>query len=53
MSTSDLVAFERRRYLASAHTRLDWFHYITAVERLRSQPEDPTPPPARRDGCPA
>jgi hypothetical protein len=44
MSTSDLIAFERRRYLASAHTRLDWFHYICAVERLRSQPQQPEPP---------
>jgi hypothetical protein len=43
MSTSDLIALERQRFLASAHTRLDWFHYITAVERLRTQPENPTP----------
>ena len=43
MSTSDLIAFERRRYLASTHTRLDWFHYICAVERLRSLPHRPAP----------
>ena len=53
MSTSYLIAFERRRYRASAHTRLDWFHYITAVERLRSQPDGPAPPPPRPDGYPA
>jgi hypothetical protein len=53
MSTSDLIAFERRRYLASTHTRLDWFHYISAVERLRSQPEDAAQPAILGEECPA
>jgi hypothetical protein len=53
MSTSDAIAFERRRYLASAHTRLDWFHYIAAVERLRRQPEDPKSTPPLKGGYPA
>jgi hypothetical protein len=35
MTTSDLINYERRPYLASAHSRLDWFHYLAAVERLR------------------
>jgi hypothetical protein len=53
MRTSDLIASERRHYLASAHTRLDWFHYVTAVERLRHQPEEPVPSPPRQEGYPA
>jgi hypothetical protein len=51
MTRSDLIAFERRRYLASAHTRLDWFHYITAVERLQAQPDEATPPPRPNDSA--
>jgi hypothetical protein len=40
MSTSQQVAEQRRRYLASAHTRRDWFDYVTAVERLRKVPSE-------------
>jgi hypothetical protein len=35
MAIVDLIAAERRSYLSSAQTRLDWFRYVTAVERLR------------------
>jgi hypothetical protein len=37
---ADLIAEERRQYMASAHTRMDWFRYVTAVERLRKLPPE-------------
>ena len=35
MAIVDLIAEERRLYLASAHTRRDWLRYVATVERLR------------------
>jgi hypothetical protein len=39
MTTLDLIAEERRRYMSSAKSHMDWFRYVTAVERLRTPPE--------------
>jgi len=39
MSTIDMIAMERRRYLASPRSARDWLVYVTAVERLRRQRE--------------
>ena len=35
MTTIDLIAEERRRYLSSAQSGQDWFRHVTSVERLR------------------
>jgi hypothetical protein len=40
MAIPDLIAEERRLYLASSHTRRDWFRYITTVEHLRRLQQD-------------
>ncbi len=40
MSTIDLIALERQRYLSSGQTKRDWFRYVTTVERLRREREE-------------
>jgi hypothetical protein len=41
MSTTDQVAEERQRYMASARTSRDWLHYVTTVEHLRKVTMEP------------
>jgi hypothetical protein len=46
MTTIDLIAHERLRYLGSARTRRDQDRYLAAVQQLRFQRE------GRRSPCP-
>jgi hypothetical protein len=43
MTTIDLIALERQRYLSSARSRRDWLRYVHAVERLQAEREGQRP----------
>lgn len=43
MTTIDLIAEVRKRYLSSARTRRDWVRYVTEIQRLRQLREGEQP----------
>jgi hypothetical protein len=49
MAIPDLIAEERRLYMASSRTRRDWCRYVTAVEHLRRLQRDEVLRSDRRD----
>jgi hypothetical protein len=43
VTTLDLIALERKRYLSSTRSRRDWLRYVHAVERLQAEREGQRP----------